>query len=92
MRAEREVLSLLHILQPQVHPQSECLAALSADQTLSEHVRDLTRQRALVSRDFVMRFRQTFRSAAMIAKLSSDLLLELDRLGNRPLAVEEVLR
>ena len=43
MRVEREALSLLHILRAQVHPQSECLAALSADQTLSDPVR----QRAL---------------------------------------------
>ena len=43
LQAERESLSLHHILRSQVHPQSECLAALSADQTLSDPVR----QRAL---------------------------------------------
>ena len=41
--AEREALSLLHFLRAQGHPRSEWLAALSADQTLSEPVR----QRAL---------------------------------------------
>ena len=34
MRAERESLSLLHFLRDQGQPQSEWLAALSADQTL----------------------------------------------------------
>ena len=43
LRAEREALSLLHFLRDQVQPQSEWLAALSADQTLSDPVR----QRAL---------------------------------------------
>ena len=43
MRAEREALSLIHFLRAQGQPQSEWLAALSADQTLSEPVR----QRAL---------------------------------------------
>ena len=41
--AEREALSLIHFLRDQGQPQSEWLAALSADQTLSEPVR----QRAL---------------------------------------------
>ncbi len=36
MRAERESPSQLHMLRSQFPPQSECLAALSADQTLSE--------------------------------------------------------
>jgi len=44
LRAECEALSLLHILRSQVHPQSEWLAALSADQTLSELVRQRARQ------------------------------------------------
>ena len=43
LRAEREALSLIHFLRDQGQPQSEWLAALSADQTLSEPVR----QRAL---------------------------------------------
>ncbi|MCX7418991.1 MAG: hypothetical protein NT013_05565 [Planctomycetia bacterium] len=43
LRAEREVLSLIHFLRDQGQPQSEWLAALSADQTLREPVR----QRAL---------------------------------------------
>ena len=42
---EREALSLIHFLRDQSQPQSEWLAALSADQTLSEPVR----QRALQS-------------------------------------------
>ena len=41
--AQHEALSLIHFLRAQVQPQSEWLAALSADQTLSEPVR----QRAL---------------------------------------------
>ena len=40
---EREALSLIHFLRDQGQPQSEWLAALSADQTLSAPVR----QRAL---------------------------------------------
>ena len=43
LRADREALSLIHFLRAQGQPQSEWLAALSADQTLSEPVR----QRAL---------------------------------------------
>ena len=43
LRAEREALSLIHFLRDQGQPQSEWLAALSSDQTLS----DLVRQRAL---------------------------------------------
>ena len=43
LRAEHEALSLIHFLRDQGQPQSEWLAALSADQTLSEPVR----QRAL---------------------------------------------
>ena len=43
LRAEREAQSLIHFLRGQGQPQSEWLAALSADQTLSEPVR----QRAL---------------------------------------------
>ena len=43
LRVEREALSLIHFLRDQGQPQSEWLAALSADQTLSEPVR----QRAL---------------------------------------------
>ena len=43
LRAEREALSLIHFLRDQGRPQSEWLAALSSDQTLS----DLVRQRAL---------------------------------------------
>ena len=43
LRAAREALSLIHLLRDQGQPQSEWLAALSADQTLSEPVR----QRAL---------------------------------------------
>ena len=43
LRAEREALSLIHFLRDQGQPQSAWLAALSADQTLSEPVR----QRAL---------------------------------------------
>ena len=37
-------MSLLHFLRGQVHMQSEWLAALSADQTLSEPVRQRTLQ------------------------------------------------
>ncbi len=37
--AELEALSLIHFLRDQGQPQSEWLAALSADQTLSEPVR-----------------------------------------------------
>ena len=40
---DRPQQRLHHILRAQVHPQSECLAALSADQTLSDPIR----QRAL---------------------------------------------
>ena len=43
LRAEREALSLIQFLRDQGQPQSEWIAALSADQTLSEPVR----QRAL---------------------------------------------
>ena len=43
LRAEREALSLIQFRRDQGQPQSEWLAALSADQTLSEPVR----QRAL---------------------------------------------
>ena len=43
LRAEREALSLIHFLRDHDKPQSEWLAALSADQTLSDPVR----QRAL---------------------------------------------
>ena len=43
LRAEHEALSLIHFLRDQGQPQSEWLTALSADQTLSEPVR----QRAL---------------------------------------------
>ena len=43
MRAEREALSLIHFLRDQDKPQAEWINAISADQTLSEPVR----QRAL---------------------------------------------
>ena len=43
LRAEREARSLIQFLRDQGQPQSEWLAALSTDQTLSEPVR----QRAL---------------------------------------------
>ena len=43
LRAEREALSLIHILRDQDQPQSEWLNAISSDQTLSDPVR----QRAL---------------------------------------------
>ena len=43
LRAEREALSLIHWLRDQDKPQSEWLAAIAADQTLTEPVR----QRAL---------------------------------------------
>jgi WD40 repeat protein len=43
LQAEREALSLIHFLRDQGQAQSEWLAALSADQTLSEPIR----QRAL---------------------------------------------
>ena len=43
LRAEHDALSLIHFLRDQSQPQSAWLAALSADQTLSEPVR----QRAL---------------------------------------------
>ena len=43
MRAEREALSLIHILRDHDKPQSEWLNAISSDQTLSAPVR----QRAL---------------------------------------------
>ncbi len=41
--AEREVLSLIRFLNAQGQSQSECLAAIAADQTITEPVR----QRAL---------------------------------------------
>ena len=47
LRAEREALSLIHFLREQGQPQSEWLAALSADQTLSEPVRQRALQFAL---------------------------------------------
>ena len=43
LRAERETLSLIHFLRDHDKPQAEWLDAISADQTLSEPVR----QRAL---------------------------------------------
>ena len=43
LRAEREALSLIHSLRDQDKPQSEWLAAIAADQTLTKPVR----QRAL---------------------------------------------
>ena len=43
LRAEREALSLIHFLRDQGQPQSAWLAAIAADQTISEPVR----QRAL---------------------------------------------
>ena len=36
LRAEREALSLIHWLRDQAKPQSEWLAAIAADQTLTE--------------------------------------------------------
>ena len=45
LRVDHEALSLIHFLRDQGQPQSECLAALSADQTLSPPRR--IRQRAL---------------------------------------------
>ena len=41
LRAEREALSLIHSLRDQDKPQSEWLAAIAADQTLTEPVREL---------------------------------------------------
>ena len=43
LRADREALSLIHILRAHDKPQSEWLNAITSDQTLSEPVR----QRAL---------------------------------------------
>jgi len=43
LRAEREALSLIRFLSARVQPQAEWLAAIAADQTISEPVR----QRAL---------------------------------------------